>query len=287
MGRFSILLVSVAGALFTTLNVSASALGNGKEFSAEQVQVGADGSRTVVQRMYVGANQMRFEQLTGQPGVMIADLAARKGYRLMPERKQYMELPLPPSMGAPGAKAPLDPCAALQGFQCTKQGEETVNGLVTEKWEISGNHPQQGRISSVQWIDKERRIPVKNQMPNGAVFESRMVGSETVNGRAAEKWESTAREGDQVQTSHFWYDPELNLRVREEFPGGGARELANIQVGPQPANLFQVPADYQRTAAPQMPQRRQMQQGGGRQGGDGYGRQQGQQPRGGQGMYQR
>lgn len=284
MGRFSISLLSAVGALVGSFSVAASPLGNGKEFSAEQVQVAADGTRTVMQRMFVGASQLRFEQLSGQPSVMIADIAARKGYRLIPDSKQYMELPLPPQMTTPGVGAPQDPCAALPGFNCVKQGEESINGRVTEKWEISGNHPRQGRVSSVQWIDKERRIPVKHQMPNGASFSSRMVADEVVNGRPVEKWESVAREGDQVSTSHFWYDPELNLRVREEFPGGGSRELSNIQVGPQPAHLFQLPSDYRRVAAPQrqMPPRGQVRQGGG------YGPQSGRQPPpGGQGMYQR
>ncbi|GAB6040011.1 hypothetical protein JCM17961_06840 [Endothiovibrio diazotrophicus] len=284
MGRFSLSLFGGAVALLSALGTAASPLGNGKEFSAEQVQIAPDGSRTVVQRMYVGADQLRFEQLAGRKGVMIADVAAGKGYRLMPERKQYMELPLPPQMVMPGSAAQQDPCAALPGFRCTKQGEEELNGRPAEKWEISGEHPQQGRVSSVQWIDKERRFPVKHQMPNGASFESRLVGMDTIDGRRVEKWESTAREGDQAQTTHFWFDPELSLRLREEFPGGASRELVNIQVGPQPAQLFEVPADYQAIAAPQGSGAGRMPPGGG---GDRYGRagSPGQPPRG-QGGYQ-
>ena len=41
-----------------------------------------------------------------------------------------------------------------------------------------------------------------------------------------------------------WYDPELKLAVRQEFPGGGVSELKNIRVGKQPDDMFVVPAGY-------------------------------------------
>ena len=38
--------------------------------------------------------------------------------------------------------------------------------------------------------------------------------------------------------------------IREELPGGYVRELRNIKVGKQAADLFTIPAGYQRQEIP-------------------------------------
>ena len=48
-----------------------------------------------------------------------------------------------------------------------------------------------------------------------------------------------------------WYDPELQIAIREELSGGYFRELRDIRVAPQPDHLFTVPADYQRVTREQ------------------------------------
>jgi hypothetical protein len=66
------------------------------------------------------------------------------------------------------------------------------------------------------------------------------VGSETVNGRSAVKYETTNASGD---VSHFWLDPKLRFPVKWEGKNN-AGELRNIQEGTQPASLFEAPAGF-------------------------------------------
>jgi hypothetical protein len=92
-------------------------------------------------------------------------------------------------------------------------------------------------------------------MPNGETMELILVGQDTIDGRAVEKWEMTTTAPDQAPTKTLqWYDPQLKLAVREEFPGGFVRELTSIRIGEQPDHLFTVPAGYNRTEMPQSPQ---------------------------------
>ncbi len=93
---------------------------------------------------------------------------------------------------------------------------------------------------------------MKHLTPDGQTMELKLIGKETIEGRPAEKWELTTTAPNQQPNSTFqWYDPELKLAVREEFPGGYVSELKNVRVGPQADDLFTVPAGYTRKTLPQ------------------------------------
>lgn len=72
------------------------------------------------------------------------------------------------------------------------------------------------------------------------------LGSETVNGRQTTKWEIHETDG---QTINVWVDPKLWLAVKTQTPNYTG-EFRNIQEGPQPESLFEVPADYRKVAGP-------------------------------------
>ena len=67
------------------------------------------------------------------------------------------------------------------------------------------------------------------------------AGKDTVNGRAALKYEGKTQDGSQITV---WTDPELNFIVKWQVSGGDSGELRNIKVGPQDGKLFEVPAGY-------------------------------------------
>jgi len=67
------------------------------------------------------------------------------------------------------------------------------------------------------------------------------VGHETVNGRNTVKYEGTNSKGE---SGYFWLDPQLRFPVKWQEKDNSGGELRNIQEGPQPASLFQVPAGY-------------------------------------------
>jgi hypothetical protein len=160
-----------------------------------------------------------------------------------------------PGGQSPGAMpaAADNPCGGMPGLSCRKVGEEEVGGRMAVKWEIEASHQGQ-TMKSTQWIDKARGVPLRQEMPNGQTTELKFVGEEDLNGRKVEKWEMVATMPDKPETSSFqWYDPELDLAVRQEFPGGVVSELTNIRVGEQPDELFNIPAGYERMVAPAAP----------------------------------
>lgn len=73
------------------------------------------------------------------------------------------------------------------------------------------------------------------------------VGEETVNGRSTVKYKGTAPNGD---TGFGWVDRQLKFVIKWEGERS-AVELQNIKEGPQAADLFVVPSDYEKIDVPQ------------------------------------
>jgi outer membrane lipoprotein-sorting protein len=67
------------------------------------------------------------------------------------------------------------------------------------------------------------------------------VGSETLNGRKVDKWETSGPEGK----GYLWFDPKSHFVVKMET-AEFTMEFKNIQEGPQPASLFTIPSDYKK-----------------------------------------
>jgi len=228
------------------------AVAAGVEFSADTQQKGP-GGQVSSGKMYVGDGKVRIEMAAqGQSLVRITDEKRRVEWVLFPEQKNYLERKAGPELSGPApdpATFAADPCVGASGLTCRKVGEETISGRLTVKWEITGN--QQGKqVTSTQWIDKERGIPLRQEFPDGGKMTLSLQGQETIEGRPVEKWEALMEApGRQATRTFQWYDPDLKLAIRQEFPGGGVSELKNIRVGKQPDDLFVVPAGY--TLAPQ------------------------------------
>jgi hypothetical protein len=226
----------------------------GPEFSADTYQRGP-GGQVSTGRMFVGDGKVRIEMTAqGQNLVRITDEARRVEWVLFPEQKNYLERKAGPDQGGPipdAAAVAADPCGSMPGLTCKKLGEEAINGRPAAKWEITGN--QEGKpVTTTQWIDKERGIPLRQAFPDGGSMALSLQGKETVDGRAVEKWEvAVEASGRQTTRTFQWYDTELKLAIRQEFPGGAVSELKNIRVGKQPDDLFVVPAGYTRTAQPE------------------------------------
>ncbi len=79
------------------------------------------------------------------------------------------------------------------------------------------------------------------------------VGNETMNGRSTVKYEGTNSKGE---SSTVWLDSKVRFPIKWQDKDGGG-ELRNIQEGPQPASLFQVPAGYTKMDMSGMMQQRQ------------------------------
>ncbi len=226
----------------------------GAEFSAESIQRGPEGDMSS-SKMYVGDKRMRTEMShQGQQVIRVTDENRGVEWILFPDQKKYMERKLGDPVGQPSGEkssATDDPCGGMPGLTCRNLGEEDIGGRTAVKWEMVAAHQGQS-MKSTQWIDKERGIPLRQEMPDGQVSELKLVGEEDLDGRKVEKWEMVATAPNQPEIRSFqWFDPELELAVRQEFPGGMVSELTNIRVGKQPDELFNIPAGYERMESPQ------------------------------------
>ena len=244
-----------AATLFAVVAASGQVGAAGAQFSADMVRRGPDGQETSG-KMFMGDGRTRMEMSQqGREVVRISDQNRRMEWILFPAEKSYLERGAPPGAEqAPATprepSAESEPCAGVPGMTCRRVGVEDVKGRPAVKWEMSIS--EQGQtLTGTQWLDQARGMPIKTLAPDGQSMELEMLGKEKIDGRDAEKWQMTTTLPSQQSTQTFqWYDPELGLAVREEFPGGYVSELKNIRVGPQPDDLFSVPAGYSRMTMP-------------------------------------
>jgi outer membrane lipoprotein-sorting protein len=232
--------------LFSLLFASLTAFaGNGGEFSAEFTQ-SAPQQDEQHGKIYVGDGRMRMEfDADGSKIIQIVDSRTQTVLMINTEEKTYMRQGGQGGM-MPGA-APADsdnPCAGMKNITCKRLGDEKIHGRLAEQWEFSSTTAGQSGTMTT-WLDKERRTPLRQIMPDGSGMELALVGHETVSGRKTEKWEIKSIGPDgQSQVSYQWFDPELKTNLREENPNGFVREMRNIKPGKQPDSLFTVPDGY-------------------------------------------
>lgn len=224
-----------------------------------RVQFSADTLTTTPQqgtqlgKLYVGDNRMRTEvTVNDNTFIQIIDITNQITYMINTAQKSYMRRKANVE-AIPGTATVKEsnPCAGMQNITCKKLGEEEISGRVTEKWEFS-NTLDSTAGKMYYWLDKERQIPVRQTMPDGSGMEMTLLGREKVDGRDTEKWEMKAtRPGGKSPATLQWYDPELQMNIREEHSGGFLREIKKISIGPQPATLFTVPEGYREVGSGQ------------------------------------
>lgn len=240
-------------------------------FTAETVQSHPQHG-TVQGRMFVSEDGSRME--TTVQGRQVVDITLpRQGIKrlLFPQERTYMELIGPAVEQGRSVLSPENPCLLAGKGQCQKVGESRAGGAPVEQWSIS---PEQGQGPIVVWWDVRRKMPLREEFPDGRVIQVTFKGQVRHDGRPVEHWETTYHAADgKTQTSTQYYDPELGMPVREEFPDGSRNELRKIRVTAPDPSWFAVPADFQRIEPPRQGGPRQDGQGGqGQPGGNPTGR---------------
>lgn len=248
--KFSLYLVGAIFAVFLRPGFAAT-----PGYSATMLEVSPDqGERAGM--IYSGEHGLRTEyQSNGEKLIQIVNLTRGEVYLVNVAKQSYMRR----SLVQTGAAAdytrlqslPASPCEGQQGLVCKSLGEEKIHGRPAVKWSVSSETDKDGAGMTV-WLGKQRHMPLRQQLPNGATMERKLSGTETVNQRKTEKWEISMTGPDgSSRVSYQWYDPELAVNVREEQPGVYTRNLTDIKPGPQPASLFEVPAGFSEVRAGQ------------------------------------
>jgi hypothetical protein len=81
--------------------------------------------------------------------------------------------------------------------------------------------------------------------------ERKLIGTETVNGHPAKKYEVTYTEGGKTDRMYQWIATDINFPVKmAAIDGSWVLDYKNIKMGAQADSLFEVPVDYQKMAMP-------------------------------------
>lgn len=222
------------------ISYSAHAEQKNIEFSADAV-ISMPNKIDRQTKIFVSKNAVRSEtEINGQNIIEIVFPDEGRAVQINKIVKSYRER----SFENQSSKKSSNPCTQLTNSSCEKLGDETIDDIKTEKWQIISNG--QGRkLRTLHWIDVKRKLAIREFFPDGSVAELKKVKNEKINGRKTEKWERIFSRPDGSRSSSYqWYDTGLGIAIREELPGGYVRELKNIKVATQPVKLFNVPEDF-------------------------------------------
>lgn len=211
----------------------------GADFSAEIYEGNSQGM-TRQGSMAVSQGRVRTEiNRNGQSMVEIINPAKGKAWLLNPQSKQYLERVVPGESDQ--QRSQETPCVALPPqASCSLVGREVVNGRNSDRWQLQAD----GKTQLI-WLDAEHHFPVRVVNGGNLVMEMRYLGREKLGQRIVEKWQSQMAGTQGSVTALQWYDPQLNIAIRQVMPDGRQRELKNIRIGPQQDALFAVPNGYQ------------------------------------------
>jgi hypothetical protein len=190
---------------------------NGPPFSAEMVD--PTHPAKPASRIYLGDGKLRLEsEDTSSIGAIVLDPAHGTTLLVNDASKSYIDAGMFTSL-VTVAFAPLMRVLrpAGSGDPCT-QWNSAINPFGAFAKEKDGNTPPQ--------------------------YTCRSLGSESVNGRAAQKWAVTSNDPNDGPMT-IWVDDRLHVLSRSK-DADGEMEMRNVHEGPQPEALFTPPAGYRK-----------------------------------------
>lgn len=240
----------VNGMLFLLVLYSAAA--QAVSFTADMVQI--KGNDLINARVFWSDGRVRYEYL--DQGVQMAKIFDSKNSRMIwldtenkvyvqretsqarPEQQQQQAVPV-------AGEKRYNPCTSFKQAQCVWLKSAEINHRNTDKWLIT--FTVDGRDEHMfQWIDKQYRIQVRQENPDGSILDASIVDDVEVDGRKAYKVEILSIAPDGGRSSSIqWYDSELNVVVRKQDDNGTVEELRNIRLEPVSEDKFSVPDGYE------------------------------------------
>lgn len=221
----------------------------GVQFSADAVQA-QPGQQPKSGRLQVGDKGSRFEFVDN--GQTIVHITRTDGIVrvLFPARKSYMEFKAPPG-AVPASMTPEAPCTPAPDLDCRMDGEEQTPLGKLQKWTIT---PKGAPAGMRVWWDSQRRMPLRQELPDGSVMQATLKGTDKFDGRAVESFDITLamRDGKQ-HGGRVLYAPDIGLTLLEQQPAGATRELRNVKVQQMDPSLLEVPEGYVKVDPPSAP----------------------------------
>jgi hypothetical protein len=241
MNKIKFLSISV-GSYLLLMHTVVSAGWFGADFSAEVVQGTSQGQDTRG-RMYVSKGRVRTEmEQNGERMIEIIDPLGGVAWVVDPQQQSYQERAVPKISAAD--KHSANPCNGIAAAQCRQLPDEILNGRSTKKWQVRHNGKER-----MQWNDARHGFPIQVVERGQVVMAMVYVSEERLGERPVERWRALQHSGKAVVESEQWYDPQLNIAIRQQAKDGSFRELRNIRLGEQPDELFTLPQGYSKMDA--------------------------------------
>lgn len=187
--------------------------------------------------------RMRIEsRQDSRPVIQIYNPILKRSWVIFPKEGTYMESIIPDTVAEQKTAVMPEICLQNMPVTCTEIGDTSYpHGTVREfKIEMTKDNQVQ---KATQWLDIERGFIIRQQMSNGWVSYAYLIKKEMMNGRMAEKWEfvNVSPQGEKQHGGYQWFDFELKMNIREEYPNGMVRELKDISVEKLSDSLFILP----------------------------------------------
>lgn len=215
-------------------------------FTADAVQI--RGESVSQAKMYWLDGNVRFEYL--EDDVEMAQIFDNKNKKIIwldNENKLYLEKEMPESdkvLAGSKAKKDSDPCKQFTDAECVFLKNTKIDGRAVKKWLITLN--DNGRDFHIfQWIDSKYKSILRQENSDGSGLNVTILDDQEMNKRKVRKLTMVAysASGEQQQGTQ-WYDNELDVVIKQEYPNDIIDELRNIKVGVVSKKLFTVPRDY-------------------------------------------
>lgn len=214
----------------------------GADFSAEVVR-GTPQGQSTSGRMYVSKGRVRTEiEQNGKLMIEIIDPLRGIAWVVDPQQQRYQERNVPKVVT--GDKQSDNPCNGVAGALCRQMSDEILNGRSTKKWILRHNGKER-----VQWNDARHGFPIQVAEGGQVVMAMVYVSEERLGERHVERWRALQYSGKSVIENEQWYDPQLNIAIRQQAKDGSFRALRNIRLGEQADKLFILPQGYSKMDA--------------------------------------
>jgi outer membrane lipoprotein-sorting protein len=136
-----------------------------RPFSADMAVTGAKNGENVTGKVYFSLPRTRMDMAAqGKNISMISNGSTQTSYMIMHDQRMYIEVhgnqPNPMTRKIPSLDSSFDaqnPCGKQRDVTCKKEGTESVNGRMCDKW-VSTDW---NRRTSTTWVDQKLYVPIR------------------------------------------------------------------------------------------------------------------------------